>query len=236
LPLLIVFVFLLAMSVPESLSAQMTQIQQINEDKKPMVIYSIRFIYVPVLCVIIVSFCIWKQYPVYVAYKEWQNNRVYYALLYTDSSHHYESLYPYLNDQLQFLFEYSRSLSMSEQPEKSNEVLKRAIKISCDPMLYNIMGKNFQAMQQFEKAEQCFIKSSYLVPNRIYPHYLLMKLYIEIGENEKAKASAIVVLTKEPKVMSTAVLEMRQEAEIVNSRGDPCGRPNNYGHCSSSPQ
>jgi len=125
---------------------------------------------------------------------------------------------------------------MAEQQEKSNEVLKRATKISCDPMLYNIIGKNYQMMKEYDLAEKSFQKASLIVPNRIYPHYLLMKLYVETGEEEKAKAAAQIVLSKEPKVMSTAVKEMRKEAKIVNSRGDPCGRPNNYGDCGSNPQ
>ena len=96
---------------------------------------------------------------------------------------------------------------------KSNEVLKRAMQISCDPMLYNIMGKNYQAMQQYDLAEEYLLKSTHIVPNRLYPHYLLMKLYVETGEEEKARKAAATVLTKEPKVQSTAVREMREEAE-----------------------
>ena len=129
----------------------------------------------------------------------------------------YREIYPLLSDQIQFLFEYGRSLSQLEQPEKSNEVLLHAMQISCDPMLYNIMGRNYQAMNQYAEAEKSFIKASHIVPNRIYPHYLLMKLYVETGYEEKAKAAEHIVLTKEPKVMSTAVKEMREEAgKIIN--------------------
>jgi len=75
-------------------------------------------------------------------------------------------------------------------------------------MLYNVMGENFQAMKQYNAAEQRFIKASYIVPNRIYPYYLLALMYKETGETEKAKAAAQIVLTKEPKVQLTAVREM----------------------------
>ena len=78
-------------------------------------------------------------------------------------------------------------------------------------MLYNIMGKNFHALKQYDKAEQCFVKSTNVVPNRIYPYYLMALMYVDAGETEKAKAMAQIVLTKEPKVQSTAVKEMRQE-------------------------
>jgi hypothetical protein len=53
------------------------------------------------------------------------------------------------------------------------------MQISCDPMLYNIIGKNYQAMKQYEKAETVLIKATQLVPSRLYPWYLLTKLYAE---------------------------------------------------------
>jgi len=127
----------------------------------------------------------------------------------------YEPLYPYLNDRINFLFEYGRSLSQLNQPEKSNEILRHAIQISCDPMLYNIMGKNYQVMKEYELAEKNFRKATLIVPNRIYPYYLLMKLFFESGNMEKALENAEIVLTKEPKVKSTAVREMRNEARLI---------------------
>jgi tetratricopeptide (TPR) repeat protein len=123
----------------------------------------------------------------------------------------YKPLYPYLNDRIQFLFEYGRSLSNSKQYEASNKVFHRAAQISCDPMLYNIMGKNYQAMKDYGRAEACFVHATQTVPNRLYPWYLLCKLQAETGQREKAAETAKIVLTKEPKVQSQAVREMREE-------------------------
>ena len=95
--------------------------------------------------------------------------------------------------------------------EESNRVLEKASRISCDPMLHNVMGKNYQALQKYTEAEQCFQKSAHIVPNRIYPYYLMALLYTEAGETEKANAAARIVLTKEPKVNSTAIEEMREK-------------------------
>jgi len=143
---------------------------------------------------------------------------MYYQMgMYKEAVQNYEPLYPYLNDQIQFLFEYGRSLSQSEQPEKSNEILQQAAKISCDPMLYNIMGKNYQAMKEYNKAEEYLLKSTRIVPNRLYSYYLLMKLYVETGDEKKAREAAGVVLMKEPKVQSQAVGEMRGEARRIRN-------------------
>jgi len=101
---------------------------------------------------------------------------------------------------------------------KSNAVLQHAMQISCDPMLYNVMGKNYQAMKEYDLAEKSLLKSTQIVPNRLYPYYLLMKLYIEMGNEAKAGEAAGVVLTKEPKVQSQAVKEMREEAKELRIR------------------
>ena len=96
----------------------------------------------------------------------------YHAGLYKDTAESYEALYPYLNDQIRFLFEYAQCLSKSDQPEKSNAVLLHATQISCDPMLYNIMGKNYQAMKQYKQAETVFIKVTHMVPSpALIPRY-----------------------------------------------------------------
>ena len=213
LPFLLIFVFLLAMS-----SAFSAQNRHNSEDKKSAFIRSIRVICVPSVCMIFTLICLWKQYPVYGAYKFWKSNQVYYQSgMYKEVVQNYEPLYHYLDDQIKFLFEYGRSLSMTEQPEKSNIVLHRAMQISCDPMLYNIMGKNYQALKKYDLAEENFRKASLIVPNRIYPYYLLMLMYVDAGDKKKAKAAARIVLTKEPKVMSTAVEEMRKEAKQIEN-------------------
>ena len=171
-----------------------------------------------VICFICILLLLYKQYPVYKAYKQWNNNRMYYqAGMYKEAAVNYKPLFPYLNDQIQFLFEYGRSLSQSEQPGKSNEVLQQATKISCDPMLYNVMGKNYKAMKKYDLAEQCLLKSTHIVPGRLYPYYLLMKLYVEMGDKQKARETAGIVLTKEPKVQSQAVKEMREEAKKIEN-------------------
>jgi len=78
-------------------------------------------------------------------------------------------------------------------------------------MLYNIIGKNYQALKEYDRAEICFIKATNITPNRLYPFYLLTKLYHEMGLQNKVNEMASIVETKEPKVHSSAVEEMREE-------------------------
>ena len=89
----------------------------------------------------------------------------------------YKKLYPLLKDQPAFLFEYGQCLSRTGQPETSNLILEEAARLSADPMIRNIMGKNYQTMKQYPQAESAFLKASRMVPNRLYPLYLLSKMY-----------------------------------------------------------
>ncbi|NDV65515.1 O-antigen ligase family protein [Bacteroides sp. 224] len=164
--------------------------------------------------------CLYNRYPTYQAYKDWRISQMLYNLgHYPQAQKAYTELELYLEDQVNFLFEYGRILSQTETYKESNRILKKGAKLSADPMFYNIMGKNYQAMKEYNEAENALLKSTHLVPNRMYPWYLLTKLYIEMGLEEKAVETAKVVLTKEPKVHSTAVEEMRMEVkELIKSK------------------
>ena len=112
------------------------------------------------------------------------------------------------------MFEEAHALHKAEQWQKSTELLKETMKISSDAMILNIIGKNFQALGQYKEAEEWFIRSTHRLPNRIYPYYLLAKLYAEYPEvfpREKLDWAVRLVLEKEAKVESTAIRQMREE-------------------------
>jgi tetratricopeptide (TPR) repeat protein len=162
-----------------------------------------------------------QQLPIYNAYKEWNNLKMFRSLdAYPEMKNDYENLYPYLGDQIQFLFEYSQCLSKAKEYAKSNSIIERAVKRSCDPMFYNILGKNYQSVGNYKLAEQNFKMASYIVPNRIYPYFLLAKLYFEQGEKRKAIEMTNIVLKKEPKVQSTAIEEMRLEMKKIIKKNE----------------
>lgn len=56
-----------------------------------------------------------------------------------------------------------------------------------------------------------------MLPERIYPYYLLTKLYADSAnyQPEKMKPAAYAVLEKEPKVHSTAINEMHDEVKKI---------------------
>lgn len=165
----------------------------------------------------VVGFWGWKE-NTYEACKKWTDCSLLYRVgAYSAVKRDYMELYPVLRNRATFLFEYGHCLHKLNEYEVSNEILQEASDYSCDPMILNVMGKNNQQLKRYELAEECYLRSSYRLPGRIYPYYLLAKLYAEQGyyQPEKLKMMANIVLTKKAKVHSKAIEEMRSEMKIL---------------------
>ena len=114
------------------------------------------------------------------------------------------------------LFQTGLALHKSGQWEKSNEVMMDLLSHSSDPMPLNIIGKNYTELNMCDSAEYYLRRSTLRCPNRLYPHYLLMKLYLkEPADSTAARREAKILLSTKEKVPSPAVEEMRKEAKRV---------------------
>ena len=65
-------------------------------------------------------------------------------------------------------------------------MLEAGAGISSDPMFHNIIGKNHEALQEYDMAEEEFMTAHYMVPSRLYPLCLLMDMYIGLGMHGEA--------------------------------------------------
>lgn len=176
-----------------------------------------------VLCVCLVlwagdSMEKWRQEE--DACRKWVYAKMFYSSgAYKVANKSYGELYPALKEKGVFLFEYGHSLHKSGFYDESNKYLEEACLYTTDPMVLNIIGKNYQELHRYEQAETFFLRSVHRLPGRIYPYYLLANLYAEpeFYRPDKLVEVANVVLTKKPKVHSTAIEEMRKEIKkIVN--------------------
>lgn len=127
----------------------------------------------------------------------------------------YAVLYPLMKDDQRFMFEYGRTLNKTGAYIKSNAVLKEGASLSCDPMFYNVIGNNYKALGDFGLAEQYYTYAFDVLPNRLYPLYLLMQLYEESEQFGKAKDMAERVCAFEPKVRSSATDDMQKDAKEI---------------------
>ncbi len=155
------------------------------------------------------------------ACREWVQARVLYQTgAYAAAEEAYRPLYPLLKERGSFLFEYGHGLHRQGKYEAADSLLQQAARRSNDPMILNILGKNDQLQGDCEEAERWLVRAVHRLPGRIYPYYLLAKLYASDSCRDSARFEAMkqVVLTKEPKVMSTAIREMREEIKKINWR------------------
>ncbi|HHU06763.1 MAG TPA: polymerase, partial [Clostridiaceae bacterium] len=175
-----------------------------------------------ILLVVVLGFastvCISRQKVIYNAKKEWKRLQPFYTVkAYDKVVESYDSLYTVLNFDQKFVFEYGMILNATNMRVKANCVFSRGVEISCDPMFYNVKGRNYHEMKEYKKAEECYTHSIELLPERIYPYYLLTRLYADPAnyQPDKMWKAAQAVLEKEPKVHSVAIHEMRDEVNKI---------------------
>lgn len=79
--------------------------------------------------------------------------------------------------------------------------------------MYTAMARNEQAIGQYTAAEEHLREAIELLPARLYPYYLLVKLYADPAffHPDRLVEAADSVLKKEPLVYNTAIREMREE-------------------------
>ena len=152
------------------------------------------------------------------AREEWKRLQPLYNMKsYESVAESYATLYRILNYEPKFVFEHGVILNAMGKLEEANRVLARGIEKSCDPMFLNVRGRNYHEMGNYHKAEQCFHNSLLLLPGRVYPYYLLVKLYADPAyhQPDKMQETARIALKMEPKIYSMAIEEMRNEIRKI---------------------
>lgn len=155
------------------------------------------------------------------AVREWMPVRVlYHSGTFNAAAEEYGKLYDKMSWHKDFCFEYGRALYNSGSYGKAEEVLLKAMTVSGDPMILNVLGRNAQENGEYKKAEKYLLRSTHRLPERIYPHYLLVKLYAEPEFFDRIKfvSEAEYVLNAKPKVNSAAIRNMRREVKGILER------------------
>ncbi len=148
--------------------------------------------------------------------REWNKTSMFYKMKnYEYVAEDSPLLLPMLSGNSVFMFEYGHSLNKIEQYGLSNQILLQGATLSTDPMYWNIIGNNYLAMKNYQQAQDAYHRAYYLCPNRIYPLYLLTKLYHAKGDSSMTEKYGKIVLEKKPKIASPAVDDMKKEVEIL---------------------
>lgn len=129
-----------------------------------------------------------------------------------------DSIGRYMSHDRSLLFAYGESLNKMGNWSKSDSVLMKGAEISADPVFWTQMGDNSLATGDFDEAERCYKHAFYMVPNRLYPLYLLAKLYNQKGDTEKFLFMADKVEFFIPKIESANTEKMRNEINDMKKK------------------
>ena len=116
-----------------------------------------------------------------------------------------------------FLYYYGQAVRLQEKYEKSDSILKIGTNISSDPMFWNVMGNNSLALGRYREAEERYKHAFYMVPNRLYPLYLLAKLYHAEGDTVRFLDMADKIETFIPKIESANTELLRSEIREIKA-------------------
>lgn len=124
-----------------------------------------------------------------------------------------ERLYGTLSEDFRFLYDYGYALHKTGDYRRSNIVLQQGMQLSSDPMFHNIAAKNYEALGAYDEAERALRQAHAMIPHRLYPLYLLARLYAATGRSEEARTTARRALNLKLKVESVQTREMQEELQ-----------------------
>ena len=132
---------------------------------------------------------------------------------YSTVCNYYEELVDKDLSSLNLLYEYGVSLSMEGQYEKSDSILLVGAFRSSNPIFWHEIGHNNVRCENYDKAEQSYIRSFIMVPNRMTPLYYLAQLYHHIGDTEKLARIASYSDSFKPKIPSYTTKEYNEQIQ-----------------------
>jgi O-antigen polymerase len=188
----------------------------VSADTKPVIQVSIHnrlmrgIIVLPVLlCMIFIGITTVQEYA-------WRQKwRYAFALLrnenYNNATILYKEVCEGIPHEKTVLLEYGKSLLLLERYDEGLAVLENAAKYIADPFLSINLAEGYTALKKYDRAEKELLQSISMIPNRIYPRYLLAKLYMQQGDTLKASRYAEKTLQLPVKVQSQAIMQMQQE-------------------------
>lgn len=169
----------------------------------------------------LIAFCVFAffSYPLEAihikskAEKEWESIRYLVSMeLYEDAVEELVPLYNDLKDNYRYMYDYGYALHKCQHYQESTEILKQGAAISSDPMFYNIIGRNQEAMGLYEEAEKAYLHAHYMVPQRLYPLTLLMRMHVRLGNNNKAMRYGKLILDKPVNERQRTMVRLRSDA------------------------
>lgn len=115
-----------------------------------------------------------------------------------------------------FLGSYGHSLFKEQKYVKAIKVLEQALKLIPSTKICYDIGKCYEKLGNYKKAEEYWEIAANMVPAKFKPKYLIAKMYFENGQKQKAKKIALNLLNnKKVKVYSIEVHQILEELKEI---------------------
>lgn len=155
------------------------------------------------------------------AFKNWNEaQKAYSEHDYGKAVQIYHEVYPFLYNEGDFLMNYAKALSLNKQNKEAIEIFQQAKRQLNTTIIQTGLGDAYKGEREYHKAVLAYQNAFDMIPSRFYPLYLKAKLYEQIGDHQKAADVAREILSKEVKIYSTAIGEMKTEMKKIVSKYD----------------
>ena len=152
----------------------------------------------------------------YNGFTHWKEAyQLYQYQIYDDAADEYKEAIKYMPGDGMLLQMYGKCLAMDGKWDESKIALTKAKTLRSDPILCTALGDTYKALKEYDKAETGYWQAWYMVPHKFYPKYLLAKLYDETNRHNKATKLAKELISKNAKIESTAVKEIKEEMRKI---------------------
>jgi tetratricopeptide (TPR) repeat protein len=166
-----------------------------------------------------ITLAVWVLYETKIlitAFTNWQTALTqYHRGNYNLSIAGFKKAYPILNNDGDFLMNYGKALAMNGNNKESKTILQHARLFLNTSVIETTLGDIHKELKEYNEAELAYTKAANMVPNRLYPEYLLVKLYQESGRENKAYEKAKKIAEKGIKIPSRATEEILKEMNII---------------------
>lgn len=98
---------------------------------------------------------------------------------------------------------------------ESLELLRLGALLSSDPMFDIIIGRDYEALGDFDKALDAYLRAHYMVPGRLYPLVRLMRLQVRSGQDTQALQTARTLLDLPVNPRHRTMPRLHDEAEAT---------------------
>lgn len=124
----------------------------------------------------------------------------------------------FLNNSGEFQFYYGAALYLKHDYQESVFHLQKAVCLHSEPNAFITLGNAYQKLKYYDKAENAYLVVTGITPAKLYPKYLLAKLYVEMQTIDKALKMAKIIIKAKEKISTTAGIEMKTEMKILIDR------------------